>query len=527
MSKVFLYDTTLRDGSQGEGISFSASDKMKIARRLDEFGIHYIEGGFPGANPKDIEFFELASKHDWQNAKIVAFGATRRKGIAVEDDPAVAAILGSGVSAVALVAKFSRWQVEHILEAAPEENLAMIRDTVSYLKRRGLEVIVDAEHYFDGFRDDPDYALACLDAAVEAGCDWLVLCDTNGGSLVRHIRESTRTAVDRSPVPVGIHTHNDMDLATAGSIAAVGAGATQVQGTINGLGERCGNANLCAVVANLQLKMGVECVSEQSLARLTELSHFVSETANLVPNSQMAYVGQSAFAHKAGYHASATAKAEHAYQHVDPVLVGNRQRILVSELSGASNVVTRTEQLGIGQSRRDAAETARTLKLMESRGFQFEGAEASFELLVRRQAPGYRPPFELVDFLTLVETRDGKAALSEAMVKIKVGGKVFHTAAEGNGPVSALDAGTRKALLTAYPTLDAVRLIDYKVRIVDSDAGTDASTRVLIESTNGEDFWTTVGSSTNVVEASWLALADSFEYAIMLQENGKDGSRKL
>ena len=525
MSKVFLYDTTLRDGSQGEGISFSASDKMQIARRLDEFGVHYVEGGFPGANPKDIEFFELARKHDWKNAKIVAFGATRRKDTAVEDDPAIAAILESGVSAVALVAKFSRWQVEHILEAAPVENLAMIRDTVSYLKRRGLEVIVDAEHYFDGFRDDGEYARACLDAATGAGCDWVVLCDTNGGSLVEDIREMTEMAVDHSPVPVGIHTHNDMDLATAGSLAAVSAGATQVQGTVNGLGERCGNANLCAVVANLQLKMGIECVSRENLARLTELSHFVSETANLAPISQMAYVGHSAFAHKAGYHASATAKAEQAYQHVDPVLVGNRQRILVSELSGASNVVTRTEQLGIGQSRKDAAETARTLKLMESRGFQFEGAEASFELLVRRQAADYQPPFELLDFLTLVETRDGKTALSEAMVKIRVGEKVFHTAAEGNGPVSALDAGTRKALLSAYPVLDSVRLIDYKVRIVDSDAGTDASTRVLIESTNGENFWTTVGSSTNVVEASWLALADSFEYAIMLEENGSgDGS---
>ena len=520
MSKISLYDTTLRDGSQGEGISFSASDKMQIARRLDEFGVHYVEGGFPGANPKDIEFFDLARKHHWQNAKIVAFGATRRKDTAVEDDPAIAAILESGVSAVALVAKFSRWQVEHILEAPPTENLAMIRDTVSYLKRRGLEVIVDAEHYFDGFRDDADYSRGCLDAAIGAGCDWIVLCDTNGGSLVDDIREMTELAVGHSPVPVGIHAHNDMDLATAGSLAAVGAGATQVQGTINGLGERCGNANLCAVVANLQLKMGVECVSKESLARLTELSHFVSETANLAPISQMAYVGHSAFAHKAGYHASATAKAEQAYQHVDPVLVGNRQRILVSELSGASNVVARTEQLGIGQSRSAAAETARTLKLMESRGFQFEGAEASFELLVRRQAPDYEPPFELLDFVTLVEARRGETALSEAMVKIRVRDEVFHTAADGNGPVSALDAGTRKALLSVYPVLDSVRLVDYKVRIVNSDAGTDASIRVLIESTNGEDFWATVGSSTNVVEASWLALADSFEYAIMLEENG-------
>jgi len=365
---------------------------------------------------------------------------------------------------------------------------------------------------------DGDYARSCLLAAADSGADWVVLCDTNGGSLVERIREMTEIAVEYSPVAIGIHTHNDADLATAGALAGVSAGATQVQGTINGIGERCGNANLCAVVADLQLKMGVECVSPDNLSRLTELSHFVSETANMAPSSQMAFVGHSAFAHKAGYHASATAKVEHAYQHIDPAAVGNRQRVLVSELSGASNVVTRTAQLGINQSRSAAADTVRMLKNMESRGFQFEAAEASFELLVRRQGPEYESPFELVDFLTLVETRGGESAVSEAMVKIRVGNEIFHTAAAGNGPVSALDAGIRKALLSAYPVLASVRLVDYKVRIVDSDAGTDASTRVLIDSTNGEDFWTTVGSSTNVVEASWLALADSFEYAIMLEK---------
>ena len=521
MSKMFLYDTTLRDGSQGEGMSFSASDKMQIARRLDDFGMHYIEGGFPGANPKDIEFFETARQYKWKNAKIVAFGATRRKDTPVEDDESIVAILRSGVSVVALVAKFSRWQVEQILETTAQENLAMIRESVTYLKQCGLEVVVDAEHYFDGFLADGDYAHSCLRAAADSGADWVVLCDTNGGSLVETIREITEIAVEHSPVPVGIHPHNDADLATAGALAGVSAGATQVQGTINGIGERCGNANLCAVVADLQLKMGVECVPPDNLSRLTELSHFVSETANMAPSSQMAFVGHSAFAHKAGYHASATAKVEHAYQHIDPAAVGNRQRVLVSELSGASNVVTRTAQLGIKQSRSDAADTAQMLKMMESRGFQFEVAEASFELLVRRQGPEYESPFELVDFLTLVETRGGESAVSEAMVKIRVGNEIFHTAAEGNGPVSALDAGIRKALLNAYPVLASVRLVDYKVRIVDGDAGTDASTRVLIDSTNGEDFWTTVGSSTNVVEASWLALADSFEYAIMLEKRGQ------
>ena len=521
MSDVLLYDTTLRDGSQGEGISFSASDKFKIARRLDDFGIHYIEGGFPGANPKDVEFFRNASEHPWKNAKIVVFGATRRKNTAVQDDQAVTAMVESGVSALALVAKFSRWQVDNILETSPDENLRMIGDTVGYLKDLGLEVIVDGEHYFDGFDADGDYVLQCVDAAAAAGADWIVPCDTNGGTLPDDIRAGIKAALERTDVPIGIHTHNDADLATAGSLVGVAAGATQVQGTINGIGERCGNADLCAVAANLQLKMGIQVLPEGSLARLTELSHFVSEVANLSPDSKAAYVGHSAFAHKAGYHASATAKEEQAYQHIDPELVGNRQRILVSELSGASNIVSRGSELGIEQSREAAAETASALKLLESQGFQFEGAEASFELLLRRQKPGYVAPFELIDFLTLVETRRGDIATSEAMVKLRVGDDIFHTAADGNGPVSALDAGTRKALLTAYPILESVRLVDYKVRIIDSDSGTDASTRVLIESTNGEQHWSTVGSSTNVVEASWLALADSFEYAILLAESGK------
>ena len=520
MSAVTLYDTTLRDGAQGEGISFSAGDKLKIARRLDEFGIHYIEGGFPAANPKDAEFFRAARSASWKNAKIAAFGATRYKNRRVEDDESVKALVESGAPAIALVAKFSAAQVKEVLETTLEENLAMIGDTVAYVKARGFEVILDAEHFFDGFKANRDYALRCFDAAAEAGADWIVLCDTNGGSLVGEIGEITRACVGRAGPPVGIHTHNDAEQAVAGALAAVGAGARQVQGTINGLGERCGNANLCSLIPNLQLKMGIRCVEDGRLRELSELSHFVSEVANVIPNPHLPYVGHSAFAHKAGYHASATKKVEHAYQHIDPALVGNRQRIVISELAGASSVSARAGQLGIAQTNEAAAEAARAVKLLEAEGYQFEGAEASFALLLRRRQQGYKRPFELLDFLALVETRRGEIAVSEAMVKIRVGDQVFHTAAEGNGPVSALDAATRKALLPTYPNLEQVRLVDYKVRILNSEAGTSAGIRVLIESTDGKRRWSTVGGSTNVVEASWFALADSFEYAIMPSGNG-------
>ena len=515
MSKVFLLDTTLRDGAQGEGVSFSSSDKLKIARRLDDFGIDYIEGGFAGANPKDQEFFQQAGTMTWRHARITAFGATRYKHARCDDDPGVQALVTTGAPAMAIVAKFSEFHVRRILETDLDEGLAMIGDTVAYLKSKGVEVIVDAEHLFDGFKANRDFTLACVDTAQQAGADWIALCDTNGGSLVDDLHDITAAVVKRTTCAVGIHTHNDADLAAAGALAGIAAGATQVHGTINGLGERCGNANLCTVIPNLQLKLGYDCVSDEQLAHLSELSHFVFEVANLSPRTQTAYVGHSAFAHKAGYHASATAKYDQAYQHVDPAAVGNQQRILVSELAGAASVAARANQLGIEQSPEGAAATASTLKLLEAQGFQFEGAEASFELILRRKQDGYVAPFELVDFMAFAETRGGQSALSEAMVKIRIGDQVVHTAGEGNGPVSALDDAFRKALRPSFPTVDAVRLVDYKVRILDSEAGTNAGTRVLIVSSDGEREWSTVGSSTNVVEASWIALADAYEFSLL------------
>ncbi len=524
MSKVFLFDTTLRDGAQGEGISFSSSDKLKIARRLDGFGMDYIEGGFAGANPKDQEFFRRAAAMTWQNSRVTAFGATRYKNVRCEDDAGVQALVATSAPAMTIVAKFSEFQVSRILETDHAEGLAMITDTVSYLKAQGVEVIVDAEHFFDGFKADRDFTLACVDAAEKAGADWIALCDTNGGSLVDELHDITAEIVKRTSCAVGIHTHNDADLAAAGTLAGVAAGATQIHGTINGLGERTGNANLCTVIPNLQLKLGYDCVAAEQLERLTELSHYVSEIANMNSPTQMAYVGHSAFAHKAGYHASATAKYDQAYQHVDPATVGNHQRILVSELAGTASVASRAAQLGIAQSREGAAATASTLKLLEAEGFQFEGAEASFELILRRKEEGYRAPFELVDFMAFAETRDGQSSLSEAMVKIRINDEIIHTAGEGNGPVSALDEAFRKALLPSFPKVAAVRLVDYKVRILDSEAGTAAGTRVLILSSDGEHEWGTVGSSTNVVEASWIALADAYEFAL-LPPNGSGATK--
>jgi len=516
MKQISILDTTLRDGAQGEGISFSASDKLKIAKRLDEFGVGYIEGGFPGASPKDIEFFEKTSKMVWKNAKITAFGATRYKNTQCETDDAVQAVAKSGAPAAAIVAKFSEFQVKQILETELHEGLAMISDTVSYLRNCGLEVIVDAEHFFDGFKANQDYTLAAIKAAEEAGANWIALCDTNGGSLVDEVRDIVAKVKSVTSVPIAIHAHNDAGVGVAVSLAAIGAGATQVHGTINGIGERTGNADLCTVIPTLQLKMGCYCVTDQNLGTITDLSHYVSEMANINPNQQQPYVGNSAFAHKAGYHASATAKFEQAYQHVDPSAVGNVQRILVSELAGTASVSTRAAQLGLDQSRESASETARMLKLLEAEGYQFEGAEASFELLVRRQSDEYTPPFDPINFFALTETRRGDSSPSEAMVKLLVGEDSYHTAAEGNGPVSALDAALRKAILPSYPELEKVHLVDYKVRILDSEAGTDASTRVLIVASDGNKSWNTVGSSTNVVEASWTALVDSYEYALML-----------
>jgi 2-isopropylmalate synthase len=534
--QVELYDTTLRDGTQMEGISLSVEDKLKIARKVDELGVHYIEGGWPGSNPKDAEFFARARSLKLANARLAAFGMTRRAGAQAETDPNLRALLDARTPVVTIVGKASEMQVRDVLETTLEENLAMIAESIRYLKGQGCAVFFDAEHFFDGFFANPEYSLHCLRTAAEAGADCLVLCDTNGGTFTTRLAEAVRAAHEAVSAPLGIHAHNDADVAVANSLAAIEAGCTHVQGTINGYGERCGNANLISIIADLKLKMGIDCVSEEQLARLTEVSHYVSEIANMVPNDHAPYVGVSAFAHKAGLHVAGMVKSEAAYQHTSPELVGNERRVLVSELAGQRNILTKIKEQGIDVElgTEEARRLLEQVKLMESRGYQYEGAEASFELLVRRSRPGYQPPFELEDFWVVERrrtrpgTRDEGDMQAEAMVKVSVGGKLMQTAADGNGPVNALDAAVRKALLEFYPSLTAIKLVDYKVRIIDSAAGTGASVRVLIESTDGEEFWRTVGSSTDIIEASWLALADSLEWWVMHREphNRSIASRK-
>ena len=511
---ISLYDTTLRDGTQREGLSLSVADKLKIARELDRFGMHYIEGGWPGSNPKDAAFFAQAAQMTWQHAKIAAFGSTRRAHVRAEDDSNLHALLDARTPVVTLVGKSWTLHVTEILETTLAENLAMIGDSVALMKAHGKEVVYDAEHFFDGFRADAEYALATLRAAADAGADWLVLCDTNGGSLPDWIGQVVAAVKAELDVPLGIHTHNDGELAVANSLAGIAAGCRQVQGTINGYGERCGNANLIAVVPNLQLKMGHSCVAPSQLARLTELSRTVSEIANLNPDEHAAYVGNSAFAHKGGIHVAAVAKVEHSYQHIEPTQVGNRKRVVISELAGRGNVRMRSDELGITSGGIERSVLDR-VKLLESKGFQFEAAEGSFELLVRRAAADYTPPFTLVDVMIVVEQRRGVEMLAEATVKLRVGDEVYHTAAEGNGPVNALDQAMRKALLPSYPELADVHLVDYKVRILDSDSATGATTRVLLEAARGDERWTTVGCSANIIEASWQALADSLELPLL------------
>lgn len=515
--QILIYDTTLRDGTQREGISLSVEDKLKIAARLDEAGFHYIEGGYPGSNPKDVEFFARVGELSLRRAKLVAFGSTRRPG-ASTPDANLTALTDVATPCVCIVGKTWLLHVDKVLGTTPEENLRMIADSAAYLKQAGREVIYDAEHFFDGYKDNPSYALQTLRVAREAGADWLVLCDTNGGTLPEQVDRIVRAVVaELGPERIGIHTHNDGELAVANTLAAVAAGATQVQGTINGYGERTGNANLCSIIPNLQLKMGYRCVDDDQLRRLTDLSHYVAEVANLQHDSHLPFVGASSFAHKAGLHVNAVVKNSRCYEHIPPELVGNRQRILVSELSGRSNVLLKAQQYGLDLSSQsvDVRHVLEMLKQLESEGFQFEAAEASFELLIRRLQPDYRPPFELVDFIVLVERRRGAMILSEATVKIRVGDEIFHTAAEGNGPVNALDAAIRKALLQFYPNLANVQLVDYKVRVLDGNDGTGAVVRVSIETSNGKERWGTVGSSANIIEASWLALADSLEYALL------------
>jgi 2-isopropylmalate synthase len=530
LSKVQLYDTTLRDGAQREGISFSVVDKLNIARKLDELGIHFIEGGWPGSNPKDIEFFEKAKSLTLSHSKLVAFGSTRHPKAKAETDANLLALADAGVKVVTIVGKSSSLQVTQVLETTLEENLSMVADSIKYLKTKGLTVFFDAEHFFDGFKADPDYSLRVVKVAAEAGADVVVLCDTNGGSLPNEITAALNAVRKQTKVPLGIHAHNDGELAVANSLAAVSAGVTQVQGTINGYGERCGNANLCSIIPALKLKMGINCATDKQLAKLTEVSHYVSELANLIPDAFAPYVGSSAFSHKAGLHVSGLSRWAESYQHVDPTQVGNRPKVLVSELSGKENIIYKAKELGVDlpPKGKEAQKLVRQVKLLESRGFQYENAEASFELLIHRAKPGYQSPFELVDFMVVVEKKRRRPStpenleemLSEAVVKVKVGKEIMHTAAEGNGPVNALDQALRKALLRFYPSITTVRLVDYKVRILEESIGTGSQVRVLIESTDGVDDWRTVGSSTNIIEASWLALADSLEYWLLKQKGG-------
>jgi 2-isopropylmalate synthase len=521
---VVLYDTTLRDGTQGENITLSLADKLRVARMLDEYGMPYIEGGWPGSNPKDIEFFRAARSMTWRTAKLAAFGSTRHRANTAETDPNLHELVAAETPVVTIFGKSWLLHVTEVLGATPEENLDMIADSVGFVVARGRELVYDAEHFFDGYKADREYALATLRAAREAGARTLVLCDTNGGTLTDElvgIVTDVRAAVDADgssdAVAWGIHTHNDADLAVANSLAAVGAGVRHVQGTINGYGERAGNANMVSILANLALKTGHQIVPAGggALAELTELSRSVAEIANVKPNDWQPYVGRSAFAHKGGVHGAAVAKVERSYQHIDPTAVGNQGRLVVSELGGKANTRIRAEQLGHQlDGVVDPKVLSQLVKQLESEGLAFEGAEASFELLIRRHQSDYAAPFRIVDYTCLVEQRAGRELLAEATVKVEVDGEILHTAADGNGPVNALDAALRKALRAFYPQLDDVHLYDYKVRILDGDLATAARTRVVIDSSDGTREWSTMGSDTNIIAASALALADSLEYAI-------------
>ncbi len=516
--RIQVYDTTLRDGTQHEGVSLSVEDKLRITARLDDLGVDYIEGGWPGSNPKDVEYFERVRSLPLKHARVAAFGSTRRADTTADDDPQLRLLIDAATPVVTIFGKSSDLHVEHVLRTTLGENLAMIRDSVAYLKAHGREVVYDAEHFFDGYKRQPDYALATLSAAAEGGADILVLCDTNGGCLpweVETIYDAVAAALPG--LPLGVHTHDDAGCGVANSLAAVRRGAVHVQGTINGYGERTGNANLCTILPDLALKMGYEVLTPGALARLTELSRYVAETANMAHDARLPYVGSAAFTHKGGTHVAAILRVEESYQHIDPTLVGNQKHVVISELSGQGNIKYKAEEFGIKVNGHPAIrDVLQRVKELENQGFSFEGAEASVELMLRRAEDGYVAPFELLDFTVVVENRRQRGVLAEAMVKVRVGDEVAHTAAEGNGPVNALDIALRKALLPHYPDLAAMHLSDYKVRILDSHAATGALTRVLLDSSNGERTWTTIGASTNIIDASWQALADSFEYALVI-----------
>lgn len=513
--EVELYDTTLRDGSQGEGINFSVADKLRIAERLDAFGIHYIEGGWPGSNPKDLEFFAEARRRNFKNAKLAAFSMTRRKGVAVERDELMRTLLEAETPVITIVGKTWLLHVTEVLRATPDENLVMIADSIKFCKDQGKIVFYDAEHSFDGHKNEPDYALATWQAAEKAGADCIVLCDTNGGCLPAEISRITAAARGRLAARIGIHTHNDIGLGVANALAAIEVGATQVQGTINGYGERTGNCNLVSVIPNLQLKMGRRCLPETSLPKLKELSHFVDEIANIRPDSRQPWVGTTAFAHKGGMHVHAIERVAHSYEHINPEAVGNHRRVLVSDMAGRSNIALKAQELGFKLSAEmpELKAIVNKVKDLEHAGYEFEAAEASLALLIRKILKHQDPPF-MVDAYHVSMRRDGAASICEATIKVRVGGQSAHTVAEGDGPVNALDSALRAALARFYPQLADVKLTDYKVRILDTGTGTAAKTRVLIVSSDGKEEWGTVGVSENIIDASLQALVDSMEYRL-------------
>ena len=522
MKNALLYDTTLRDGMQGENIFFSPEDKVKIARRLDDAGIHYIEGGWPGSNPGAQHFFEMVKDVTFQNAKIAAFGATRRQGKTCEQDVNLKALIDSQAPVITIFGKSWDLHVESIMQNTKEENLAMIRESIAFLLGHDREVIYDAEHFFDGFKANAGYALKTLEAAVEGGTRCLVLCDTNGGSMPCEIEDITRTAIkhfkDTPNLTFGIHTHNDCAMAVANSIQAVHSGATMVQGTVNGYGERCGNADLTAIIPILALKMNRDCISDENLEKLLNLSRFISETANVPPLNSRPFVGKSAFAHKGGVHVSAIMKNPKAYEHITPEKIGNKRRVIVSEQSGKSNIEYKAKELGVnlGKSGANGHQIVRSIKELEDYGYEFDAAEGSLKLIMEKLTEQFVPHFELESFRVVVEKDKERPCYSHAMIKIRVGNKTEITSAEGDGPVSALDNALRKALATMFPKVNDMHLVDFKVRVIDGMDGTDAKVRVLIESRDKNNIFSTIGVSEDIIEASWQALADSFQYKLSL-----------
>ena len=521
--QITLYDTTLRDGSQGEEVTLSAEDKLRLAQKLDEFGIHYVEGGWPGSNPKDARFFEMARKTYFKNTRLTAFGSTCRSQTRPEDDPSIQALLKTELETLTIFGKSWDLHATEILGISLDENASLIEDTVSYLKKQGRRVIYDAEHFFDGYKKNPEYALRTIEAAVRGGADVVVFCDTNGGSLPNEVHRIVTEAMKDLPVPTGIHTHNDCGLALANSLAAVQAGVTMVQGTINGYGERCGNTDLVTVMGNLQIKMGYECVGEGKLKKLRELSRYVSEVANMPPFKRAAFVGKSAFAHKGGVHVSAILKNPAAYEHIDPELVGNRRRVVVSDLAGKSNIEYKAREMGIslGSNGYGSEKIIKEVKRLEDEGYQFDAAEGSLELLMKKVTGQFQDPFNLESLRVTMEKNRSGPSTSHATIKISVANEEEITAAEGDGPVNALDNALRKALNKFYPQVEEMRLVDFKVRVIDGSDGTAAKVRVQIESRDSSEIWSTIGVSENVIEASWQALVDSIQYKLSKATNGK------